>query len=138
MKQSATKTRRKPDGPARREGKAPLLFAALFIACLTGAAWFAYLPPVVPAAYGIFSISAFTVYAIDKSAARHGRWRTPEKTLHLLALIGGWPGALLAQRALRHKSQKPAFQAVFLLTVLANCALLGWYVYASFMPPASS
>lgn len=113
------------------------MLAGLFIACLAGAAWLAYLPPVVPAAYGIFSISAFAVYAIDKSASRHGRWRTPEKTLHLLALIGGWPGALLAQRTLRHKSQKPAFQAVFLLTVLVNCALLGWYLYTGFMPRAS-
>ena len=116
----------------------PLLLAALFIVLLACAAWFACLPPVVPAAYGIFSISAFAVYAIDKSAARHGRWRTPEKTLHLLALIGGWPGALLAQRTLRHKSQKPSFQAVFLLTVLANCAALGWYLYQRLTPLASS
>lgn len=127
-----------PVAAPRRESRAPLLLAALFIAVLVGAAWLAYLPPVVPAAYGIFSISAFTVYAIDKSAARHGRWRTPEKTLHLLALIGGWPGALLAQRTLRHKSQKPSFQSAFLLTVLANCAMLGWYLYPRLMPIASS
>lgn len=138
MKKAANRSRRKPVAAPRRESRVPLLLAALFIAFLAGAAWLAYLPPVVPAAYGIFSISAFAVYAIDKSAARHGRWRTPEKTLHLLALIGGWPGALLAQRTLRHKSQKPSFQSAFLLTVLANCAMLGWYLYPRFMPIAAS
>ncbi len=122
----------------RGESKAPLWLAALFAACLAGATWHACLPPVVAAAYGIFSISAFTVYAIDKSAAHHGRWRTPEKTLHLLALIGGWPGALLAQKLLRHKSREPSFQAVFLLTVLANCAMLGWFFYTRPTPLTSS
>lgn len=126
----ATRIRRNADASTRRESRTPLLLATLFMVFLAVAAWLAYLPPVVPAAYGIFSISTFTVYAIDKSAARHGRWRTPEKTLHLLALIGGWPGALIAQRTLRHKSKKPSFQVVFLLTVLANCAMLGWYLYS--------
>lgn len=138
LKKRIVGTQRRPATAVRREGKVPLLLAALFLACLAGAAWFAYLPPVVPAAYAIFSISAFAVYAIDKSAARHGRWRTPEKTLHMLALIGGWPGALLAQKILRHKSQKSSFQAFFLLTVLANCTMLGWFLYTMYsrsMPP---
>lgn len=72
------------------------------------------------------SAASVVVYAIDKSAARHGRWRTAESTMHLLAVIGGWPGALIAQRLFRHKSSKPSFQAAFLFTVLLNCALLFW------------
>ncbi|MDP3638593.1 MAG: DUF1294 domain-containing protein, partial [Azonexus sp.] len=65
-------------------------------------------------------------YALDKSAAQGGRWRTQESTLHLLALIGGWPGALIAQNRLRHKSRKTSFQLVFWMTVLLNCGGLGW------------
>ena len=54
--------------------------------------------------YGAMSLVTFLVYAMDKSAARRGAGRTSETTLHLLALVGGWPGALLAQQWLRHKS----------------------------------
>jgi uncharacterized membrane protein YsdA (DUF1294 family) len=73
------------------------------------------------------SAASIVVYAVDKSAARHGRWRARESTLHLLAVIGGWPGALVAQRLFRHKSRKPSFQATFFLTVVLNCALLLWF-----------
>lgn len=75
-------------------------------------------------AYGCMSLVTYTVYALDKSAARRRRHRVPERTLHLLALFGGWPGALLAQQRLRHKTRKAAFRAVFWLTVLLNGALL--------------
>lgn len=73
---------------------------------------------------GLMSLLSYAVYAADKQAARQGRRRVPERTLHLLALLGGWPGALLAQQRLRHKSRKAAFRAVFWLTVLLNGALL--------------
>jgi uncharacterized membrane protein YsdA (DUF1294 family) len=71
---------------------------------------------------------AFCAYALDKSAARTGRWRTPEGTLHIFGLAGGWPGALVAQKVLRHKSQKQSFQLVFWATVLLNCSALGWFI----------
>lgn len=62
----------------------------------------------------------FVLYAIDKSAARRGGWRVAESTLHLMALAGGWPGALLAQQVLRHKSTKAEFRSVFWATVVLN------------------
>jgi len=74
--------------------------------------------------YLVASIIAFAVYAIDKSAAHNGRWRTRESTLHLLALIGGWPGALIAQKVLRHKSKKQSFQVIYWITVTVNCTVL--------------
>jgi|JI6StandDraft_1071083.scaffolds.fasta_scaffold51081_2 uncharacterized membrane protein YsdA (DUF1294 family) len=74
----------------------------------------------IAAAYAAVSLLTFLIYAIDKSAARAGRWRTPKATLHLLALAGGWPGALLAQQWLRHKSAKRSFRAVFWVTVVLN------------------
>ena len=52
--------------------------------------------------------------------------RTPESTLHLFGLLGGWPGALAAQRLFRHKSSKASFQATYWITVVLNCAALAW------------
>lgn len=72
------------------------------------------------------SAVAFIAYWLDKSAARYGRWRTAESTLHLFGLAGGWPGALFAQRVFRHKSRKAEFQRVFWVTVLVNCLAFGW------------
>lgn len=82
------------------------------------------------ATYLALSLIAFAAYARDKSAARRGARRTAERTLHGLALLGGWPGAWLAQRVLRHKSAKASFQAVFWLTVALNVgalAALAWW-----------
>lgn len=74
--------------------------------------------------YAGMSVLTWAVYAKDKAAARSGRWRTPESTLHLLAVLGGWPGALLAQQVLRHKTVKASFRGVFWFTVVANLSLL--------------
>jgi uncharacterized membrane protein YsdA (DUF1294 family)/cold shock CspA family protein len=80
----------------------------------------------VPFAYVIASGVTFMAYGFDKSAAMNGRWRTRERSLHLLSLLGGWPGALVAQRMFRHKSRKADFQVVFWITVLINCGVLAW------------
>ncbi|WP_374015133.1 DUF1294 domain-containing protein [Massilia sp. BJB1822] len=79
------------------------------------------------AVYGVASVLAFIFYAIDKSAARSERWRTPESTLLLLGLACGWPGALLAQQWLRHKTVKTSFQLMFWATVLLNMAAFAAY-----------
>lgn len=76
------------------------------------------------ALYWIASVVTFFAYVLDKSAARGGRWRTPESTLQALALIGGWPGALLAQQWLRHKSSKRRFLTLFWLLAMVNVGLL--------------
>lgn len=81
---------------------------------------------VAAAVYLIASVTAFIGYSIDKSAAERGVRRVPEVTLHALSLIGGWPGALLAQRRFRHKTRKVAFQVAFWTTVLINCAAVAW------------
>lgn len=109
-------------------GACCLFFIALVAAALAGK-----LPLPVLWLYAAASAVAFVAYWIDKNAARDGRWRTQESTLHLLALIGGWPGALMAQRHLRHKSAKLSFQLVFWATVLLNCGALGL-----FLTPAGS
>lgn len=75
--------------------------------------------------YVAMSAVTFTMYGLDKSAAARNAQRTPEKLLQLYALIGGWPGALLAQQIFRHKSSKRSFQTVFWLMVALNCGVLG-------------
>lgn len=77
-------------------------------------------PAWVAALYFLASAACFLAYAIDKSAATAGRWRTPESTLLLLGLVGGWPGAILAQQLLRHKTSKASFRAMFWATVVLN------------------
>lgn len=78
--------------------------------------------------YAIMSVVAFLMYAKDKNAAEWGRWRTAENTLHTLSLLGGWPGAKIAQSFLRHKSQKLSFRITYWVTVVANCGALYWLI----------
>jgi uncharacterized membrane protein YsdA (DUF1294 family) len=71
------------------------------------------------AAYGlVLSGITYWTYARDKRRAQEGEWRVSEARLHLLELLGGWPGAWLAQRRLRHKSAKGGYLLVFWLIVL--------------------
>ena len=64
-------------------------------------------------------VATYWAYARDKRSAEQGYWRIQEANLHLLELLGGWPGAFLAQRRLRHKCSKRSYQVVFWLIVLA-------------------
>jgi len=83
-----------------------------------------HLAPWILGFYLAASAVAFAVYAADKSAARAGRRRTPENTLILLGLVGGWPGALVAVQTLRHKTKKAGFLAALWLSVVLNVAVL--------------
>lgn len=71
-------------------------------------------------AYPMVSLLSFYQYWKDKNSAQQGRWRTAESTLQITALLGGWPGALLAQQVFRHKTRKLAFQLPFWLIVLVH------------------
>jgi len=86
-----------------------------------------YLPRLVGIVSLMASFIAFIAYADDKVRANRKAWRIPEANLHLIALCGGWPGALAAQHLLRHKNRKHAFQVVFWATVVLNIgALVLW------------
>ncbi|MDF5014728.1 DUF1294 domain-containing protein [Vibrio parahaemolyticus] len=76
--------------------------------------------------YLILSTFTYLMFAWDKQAAQNGRWRTPENTLHFLSLIGGWPGALLAQFQLRHKSKKQPFKFMLWVTIALNVSCFVW------------
>lgn len=112
-------------------GVGSLVWAAGFLGMLAILVRLEKLPAAVLGVYLSISALTFIAYARDKSAARNNRWRTKESTLHMLGLAGGWPGALLAQKVLRHKSKKQTFQTPFWFTVAANCAGLGWLLSTS-------
>jgi uncharacterized membrane protein YsdA (DUF1294 family) len=76
--------------------------------------------------YLLASVVCFGVYARDKAAARRGARRTPERSLLLLGLAGGWPGGWLARHWLRHKTVKLPFRHWFWLTAVLNLAALAW------------
>lgn len=102
----------------------PLFAGVVLLGCITGDS-----PSWLPLVYPGVSLATIVAYTIDKSAAQRGEWRTPEQTLHLLALFGGRPGALIAQQALRHKSSKRQFRSVFWATVWLN--IIGYFLSAA-------
>ena len=113
--------------PQRTSGRFPGMIVGSIGLILFAAAWFARaVPAVVPLLYAAMSLITYVLYAMDKSAARHNQWRIQESTLHLFALLGGWPGALFAQDHLRHKSLKAEFRFVFWITVVLNFIALAW------------
>lgn len=77
----------------------------------------------------IACIVTYMAYAADKHFAQTNRWRIPEANLHLLELVGGWPGALLAQRVLRHKTRKASYRIVFWLMVLLNVLAMAAWIF---------
>ena len=78
----------------------------------------------------LLNLVTFFMYWVDKHAAQTGRWRTPENTLHLLGLLGGWPGAWWAQALLRHKSGKASFLAAYWATVALHCLVLAGFLFS--------
>lgn len=95
-----------------------LAFAIVFLAAAI--AW--RVPAWVAGLYAGASVITFILYRADKSAAGAGSWRIPETWLLAAGLVGGWPGALVAQQVLRHKSAKRSFRAAFWATVALNVA----------------
>jgi uncharacterized membrane protein YsdA (DUF1294 family) len=83
----------------------------------------------VLAAYGALTLASLALYGWDKLQARRVRRRIPERTLHLFALAGGFPGAWLGRRLFRHKTQKPAFAVVLALSTLLHAGAWVWWWY---------
>lgn len=106
------------------------LIVLLWFAALSALAQLGYMPLSIPGAYAAVSLVTVLMYWQDKRAAGREARRTPENRLHLFELLCGWPGALLAQQVLRHKTRKASYQFVFWLAVLANLAALGWLLLA--------
>lgn len=80
-------------------------------------------------AYGALTLATLALYAWDKLQAVRGGRRVPEVRLHALALLGGFAGAWLGMRLLRHKTQAPLFGAVVLGAALLHAAAWGWWLF---------
>jgi uncharacterized membrane protein YsdA (DUF1294 family) len=78
----------------------------------------------------VTSCACFIAYGLDKRRSADGGRRVPERTLHLLAFLGGWPGAWLGQRQFRHKTKKVPFRILFCVVVVAHIAVVAGVVYA--------
>jgi uncharacterized membrane protein YsdA (DUF1294 family) len=76
--------------------------------------------------YLLMSVMCFGVYWVDKRSAIKDERRVPENTLHLLELLGGWPGGFVAQRVLRHKNRKSSYQVAFWCIVVLHVAVWVW------------
>jgi uncharacterized membrane protein YsdA (DUF1294 family) len=103
-----------------------LIILILIILGLPVSYFMGYTPPLISAVYILLSFLTFLVYSKDKRAAIDGNWRVSESTLHALSLFCGWPGAIVAQVQLRHKTRKKNFRIVFWFTVIANSGALIW------------
>lgn len=103
-------------------GTATLFVIPAFLVFFLAVAFLWRVPGWVALVYLGMSVLTYAAYWQDKRAAATASWRTSESSLHLLSFAGGWPGALVAQQQLRHKSVKASFRAAFWLSVLANLA----------------
>lgn len=76
--------------------------------------------------YLIMSTATLIAYGVDKHRAKTGGWRKTEPTLQLYGLLGGWPGAILAQMLFRHKTRKLSFQLLFWSIVAIHVGFWTW------------
>lgn len=116
--------------PANATGVITVFWLVLVSCVLAMLVYLSLIPISLVSLYCGLSVLTLLAYAKDKMAAQRGRWRVQESTLHLLALLGGWPGALFAQYSFRHKSSKQDFRKVFWFTVVLNLAGLGYGVHS--------
>ena len=113
---------------AQRQRRIASWFVAVLGSALTLAALVSERARMLAVLLGVLSLVTLVAYGADKSAARKGTWRTPERTLHVLSLAGGWPGALLGQYWFRHKTKKASFQLIFRMTVVLNVVLCTYFL----------
>jgi uncharacterized membrane protein YsdA (DUF1294 family) len=83
----------------------------------------------VSIAYGTLTLVTLLVYGFDKLQAKRAARRVPERSLHALALLGGFAGAWLGMRIFRHKTQKPVFALVMLAATLVHAGAWGWWFF---------
>ena len=77
----------------------------------------------------VINFITWVVYGADKIKAKSGKWRIPERTLLLLALIGGSLGALAGMILFRHKTRKPKFFVSVPVMFVVHCVIVAMLVY---------
>lgn len=114
--------------PTYQPKKTFFRIAAVLVAVISILLWWLGLPGLYAYLIGINAVTML-LYGYDKRQAIVGRGRVPEVILHLVALVAGSPGALIAQMLFRHKTRKFKFRVAFVGIVVLQClAALGyWY-----------
>ena len=74
----------------------------------------------------IINLIAFLLMAMDKSRARKHQWRIPEKTLFLLAILGGSIGAIAGMYTFHHKTKHWYFVIGMPAILIVQIALIVW------------
>lgn len=122
---------RKPRGPrsVARAGAFEYVAIGAFIALYIAVSVYWRVPQWVGGLYLVTSVLSFLAYRADKAAAVSRSWRVPERSLLLLGLVGGWPGAIAGQQIYRHKTRKLTFRYLFWICVFLN--VLGFLVLSS-------
>ena len=77
----------------------------------------------------VMSLAAFAAFGLDKYKAKAGKWRIPERTLFLLALLGGGIGAFLGMKVFHHKTMHKQFVIGISAIMVIQAVLLGWYLW---------
>ena len=72
----------------------------------------------------VMNIIGFTIMGIDKSKAKRGAWRIPEKTLFLIAILGGSIGSLLGMKQFRHKTKHKTFTIGMPAILIVQAAII--------------
>lgn len=80
-----------------------------------------------------WSILDYILMGVDKWKAKRERWRVPEKTFFLVALLGGSLGAILGMYAFHHKTRHWYFKWGLPAILLAQIALGGWLYWHFFL-----
>lgn len=104
------------------------ILCVVYIIALAGLSISGLLSGMVLLLISIINVITYWFYAQDKEAAQHNQRRIPENTLHILAFLGGWPAAWLAQQRLRHKTQKQPFRKIYFCTIFLNILLILWLI----------
>ena len=116
-----------------KKGAFSLIIASCFLLGISYLTNIEKIPLMIFGIYCGMSALTFTVYALDKLAAKRGAWRISENKLHILSISGGWAGAIFAQQFLQHKSTKRDFRIVFWITVILNIGAGVWFLIPNSM-----
>jgi uncharacterized membrane protein YsdA (DUF1294 family)/cold shock CspA family protein len=129
--------RKPPPVAARAHASRAVTSSAVFAALLLALALLQHLTWMALPWYLGLSLVTFIAYVRDKGAAERNRWRVTERTLQFLAVLGGWPGAWIAQQVMRHKTSKRSFQLEFWICVIVNLAVLGALIWTGGQLPSA-
>ncbi len=122
-KKSSTKKKSATKSQPLQKGKLLIALGIGFLVFISAFGFSNLIPREFAIYYLIISMITATAYGIDKRAAINEEQRIPEILLHTMALLGGWPGALISQQLFRHKTIKVPFRIVFWGTVIINMVI---------------